>query len=267
MLENMDANRISKACLSTWITNKNEIDDYSSKAFWPNSSGMPLKHVIEACHKYPDRFIPFFAPDPRLPGALKKLESAICNHGVRGFGELKVRMVLDDPRLLEILHFCGEAGLPAIIHMDIPIPPGKLDKNPGYWYCCGWENLERLLELCPKTIICGHAPGFWREISGDADTDPMQYPSGPVMADGRLWNLMDSRPNLYCDLSANSGYTAISRDRALGIKFLSKYADRCLFGRDDFDSRLSDYLAGLGLPQEILSKIMGTNALRILKLN
>jgi len=60
----------------------------------------------------------------------------------------------------------------------------------------------------PQTIFIGHAPGFWREISGDADSDPKAYPAGPVREGGRLYPLFESCANLYADLSAGSALGA-----------------------------------------------------------
>ena len=44
--------------------------------------------------------------------------------------------------------------------------------------------------------------------------------------------LFSKYPNLYGDLSANSGGQAIMRDSEFGLKFLEKYSDRLFFATD-----------------------------------
>ena len=70
--------------------------------------------------------------------------------------------------------------------------------------------------------------------------------------------------NLYADLSAGSGLTAISRDEEFGRQFLIEFQDCLLFGRDYFDTRLMDYLQRLNLPKETFDKITYQNAQKLL---
>jgi hypothetical protein len=224
---------------------------------------MPLRHVVEAAYVYPERFVPFYAPDPRAPGALERLEKAVRLYGVRGCGELKVRVMLNNLQALEMFHFCGEAGLPVIFHMDLPCPADWLGGSPGYWYCAGWDELAKALESCPQTVFLGHAPGFWRGISGDADAEEVMYPKGPVTPGGRVVDYLERYPNLYCDLSAGSGLGALSRDPEFGASFLKRWWDRCLFARDSFGGELHEFIRGCKLPQKAYRAIMGGNAERL----
>jgi predicted TIM-barrel fold metal-dependent hydrolase len=267
IVANMDESGIDVTWLLTWEAPPHEIDQAGyARVFWPGRQMMPFEDVIEAVYRYPARLVPFYAPDPRQPHAIRLLESAVSRVGVRGFGEMKVRMLMDDPRALEVFHFCGERGLPVIFHMDVPLPRHDPTRDPGYWYCCDWENLARALEQCRKTVFLGHGPGFWREISADADSSPDPYPQGAVKPGGRLMKFLDSHPNLGCDLSASSGLRALSRDLAVGRKFLEKYQERCLFGRDSFDHRLQEFIRECRLSPVVYRKIMGENALRIVPL-
>jgi predicted TIM-barrel fold metal-dependent hydrolase len=263
LVANMDAHGIDVMWLLTWEAPAHEIDPNNYDVFWPNRCGMPLEDVLEAVRQYPRRFVPFYAPDPRQPGALSRLRAAVKQYGVRGCGEMKCRIMLDDPHALEMWHFCGENRLPVIIHMDVPLPRRRLGRDPGYWYCCDWENLARALERCPRTTFIGHAPGFWREISGNADSSAAAYPEGPVTPGGRLWQYLDRYPDLYCDLSANSALRALGRDRECARRFLLRYQDRCLFGRDYFDDALWKFLRSLRLPDAVQKKIVRGNALRL----
>jgi len=266
LVRNMDTFGIDVTWALTWEAPPHEISPSAAGTLWPGRDCLPIAHVLEAVEKHPTRFVPFYAPDPRQPRALKRLQGAVQHCGVRGMGELKCQVMLDNPYLLEMLHYCGEEGLPVIFHMDVPLPRHDASADPGYWYCCDWDNLARALELCPKTTMIGHGPAFWREISGDADAAPSHYPKGDVLAGGRLWKYMDTYANLHCDLSAGSALNALSRNPAIGREFLMEYADRCLFARDSDDDRMQRFVTGCNLPEESQQSIMGGNALRLVPL-
>ncbi|MCY3023749.1 MAG: amidohydrolase family protein [Planctomycetota bacterium] len=266
VVANMDEHGISVMWLLTWEVPPDEVDEGSKAVLWPGQSELPFRDVAEAVARYPKRFVPFYAPDPRQRGALTRLRSAVKCFGVRGCGELKCRVMLDEPGALELFHYCGEAKLPVIFHMDVPLPRRTLGRDPGYWYCCDWENLARALELCRRTVFVGHAPGFWREISGDADASEAPYPEGPVTPGGRLWKYLDRYPNLYCDLSAGSALRALRRNPAIARRFLNTYHTRCLFGRDYFDDALYKFLKSCSLRPRSWDCITRANALRLVPL-
>ena len=126
--------------------------------------------------------------------------------------------------------------------------------------------LERALQASPDTIFIGHAPGFWRYISGDAEEDPDMYPKGPIQPGGELIRLFDDYPNLYADLSAGSGLGALIRNVDQGRQFLVKYSDRLLFGRDAPGNVLQDHLKKLNLPVDVWDNITKVNANRLINL-
>ena len=101
--------------------------------------------------------------------------------------------------------------------------------NPDYRY---WR---KTLQAYPHLKLVGHSQPFWIEISADAPVDTEGRNgrgSGPVVTGGRVVSLMRKYPNLYADLSAGSGYCAITRDEAFGLAFISEFQDRLLFGTD-----------------------------------
>jgi predicted TIM-barrel fold metal-dependent hydrolase len=122
------------------------------------------------------------------------------------------------------------------------------------------DNLERALKLCPETIFIGHAPGFWRSISGDAEANPESYAAGPVTPGGKVPRLLETYPNLYADLSAGSGLRALRRDPAHGREFVLRFADRLLFARDYYGGELHAFLQTLELPKDVLEKVYFRNA-------
>jgi predicted TIM-barrel fold metal-dependent hydrolase len=156
----------------------------------------------------------------------------------------------------------GSLKMPVVLHLDVPYLLSEEGERTFQrtWYGGTIENLERALKECPETNFIGHAPGFWREISGDAETDGQAYPSGPVIDNGKLHGLFDRNPNLYADLSAGSGMTALRRDPQHAVTFLNRFSDRLLFGRDYYKQDLHTFLQTLDLSQEVLNKIYFQNA-------
>lgn len=48
-----------------------------------------------------------------------------------------------------------------------------------------------------------------------------------------MWRLLRQYPNLYVDISANSGLNALTRDPEVGIRFLDEFQDKLLFATDN----------------------------------
>jgi predicted TIM-barrel fold metal-dependent hydrolase len=176
-------------------------------------------------------------------------------------------MPFDDPRCIELFRKAGELKCPVVLHLDWPWLPnaeGKREYQP-LWYGGTVENLARALEACPETNFIGHAPGFWRDISGDAATDPAAYPRGPVTPGGRVIAMLEKYPNLYADLSAGSGRYALERDPEHAKKFLVQFQDKLLFGRDYYEQDLHKFLSTLKLDEAVAGKIYAGNAMRLVK--
>ncbi|MGB2823467.1 MAG: hypothetical protein WBF17_20975, partial [Phycisphaerae bacterium] len=53
------------------------------------------------------------------------------------------------------------------------------------------------------------------------------------------------------------------RDPKHAVEFLSRFADRLLFGRDLLGGGLLDFLQSLDLPPNVLEKVLLGNALRL----
>jgi len=102
----------------------------------------------------------------------------------------------------------------------------------------GMPRLEKVLGMFPRLRFLGHSQKFWAEISGDCTADIRNgYPKGKVVPGGRVVELMRKYPNLNCDLSAGSGFNAISRDPDFGYAFLEEFQDRIFYGTDICDPR------------------------------
>jgi predicted TIM-barrel fold metal-dependent hydrolase len=265
-IANMDRYNIDKTLILSWEAPVDEYDPASTNCFPSIGNRPPIS--FERCVSYieraPERFIPGYAPDPRDPFSIDKLRSAVSIYGVRAYGELKLRMMYDNPDAIRMFRVCGELGLPVTIHIDYEFERGSGYPRPNYWYGGGIEAFGRALLLCPETIFLGHAPGFWAHISGDDQFDKTAYPKGPVLPGGRLVELMLKHPNLYCDISAGSGHNALNRDRDFTKTFLTDFQDRVLYGRDYFDNIHQELLNSLDLASEILDKIYYRNALKLI---
>ncbi|MCG3148640.1 MAG: hypothetical protein PCFJNLEI_02085 [Verrucomicrobiae bacterium] len=272
LIADMDAHRIAYAWLLTWEILPAEDNPAYQRSLNPEHKradgthpGIPLSDLIKARDRYPKRFVLGCCPHPAHPSAPLELEQAYRIHGARVCGEWKFRMLFDDPRSLQLFHKAGELKMPVVLHLDVPYrrnETGAITYDPA-WYGGTVENLERALQACPATIFIGHAPGFWREISGDAGSDPAPYPAGKITTGGRLFRLFDTYRNLYADLSAGSGRTALKRDPKHAVEFLTRYHDRLLFGRDCFGQETHDFLKTLKLPKRVRENIYYRNAERL----
>lgn len=217
---------------------------------------MTNRRTHNAWKEFPGRFIPFCSVDPLSRDPEKQMRRW-AELGFRGLGEQKIRLRIDNPDSVALYVLAGELGWPVLFHIDIWRP------DAPFWYNHDAEALEGVLKQCSKTTFVGHGPGFWREISRDADSAPLGYPKGKVTPRGRLIRLLDKYPNLCCDLSARSGLNAISRDPKFGLRFLKKYYKRILYGTDMFTTEHIDYLRILDLPKKVFQAITRDNALRL----
>ncbi len=273
LVADLDAHGIDYAWLLTW--NLGPAEQSPDHAAYLNPAltlpdgthpGIPLAELLAVRALFPRRFVVGFCPHPLWPNAPALLESACRMHDLRVCGEWKFRVPFDDPRSLAIFHMAGKLKLPVVLHLDVPWLPhpatGEHTFQPS-WYGGSIDRLERALQECPATTFVGHAPGFWREISGDADRAADPYPSGSVTPGGRLQRLLDTYPNLVADLSAGSGRNALARDPRHAVQFLTRYADRLLFGRDYYGQELHTFLQTLPLPAEVVEKIYWKNAERL----
>lgn len=268
-IENMDKNQIDVTWLLTWIAPE---DEYAGSyggvlTTMLNNGPVPFERALHYKEKYPEKFVLGYCPDPRDPQAIAKLKAAVGIYGVKICGELKLRMMYDNPDAIRFFQACGEMGLPVTVHLDYEFDRPENHPWPNFWYGGGIEAFGRAVAKCPETIFMGHAPGFWAHISGDDQFDKVAYPEGPVAPGGELQKLLDRYNNLYCDISAGSGCNALSRDPEHAVKFINKYQDRIVYARDYFDDRHKVFLDSIELTQEVRDKIFYKNALKLVPLD
>ena len=245
------------------------------------NQGMSVYDQVVDAVRYPDRIIPFGNVDPRWGKNRPETDFGpllewFIEHGCRGLGEVTANLPFDDSRVVNAFRQAGEHGLLVTIE-STGFNPGHygLQDDPGS------PRLERLLRACPDTTIIGHGPGFWAEMSAAVTVDEKcgdlyegGYPKGPIEQEGSVPRLLRQYPNLYADLSAGSGWNAITRDREYGIRFLDEFQDKLVFGTDVCFSNLEwrmpqlNYLKQLlaegKLGQQAFDKIASGNILRLL---
>lgn len=177
--------------------------------------------ALRARDLYPDRLIAFCAVDPRMSRCVEQIDAFVKHYGCKGFGEHINSLAFDDPRNIAIYAKCDELGLPLVF-----------DMNRDYCYDDPrLTRLERCLREFPNVKFVGHGPAFWAAISGDNDGRG-GYPSGPVVPGGAVDRLLAEYDNLYADISAHSGYNAMTRDPDFTLKFVGRHWRKLLFGSD-----------------------------------
>jgi hypothetical protein len=121
-----------------------------------------------------------------------------------------------------------KSGLPLTFHVG-PQKGGCY----GFIDEAGLPRLERVLRAFPDLVFLAHSQPFWAEIGTNVieDGKRVPYPTGPV-SPGRVVELFGKYSNLHGDLSAGSGYNAMSRDPEFGIQFMEEFSDRLHFGTD-----------------------------------
>jgi predicted TIM-barrel fold metal-dependent hydrolase len=264
LIENMDKWGVEKAVVLPLDATP------EGSTFW-----FTTEQVIDIYRKYPERIIPFCKLDPRqinnspvtdFTWILKEYKDLGC----KGVGEITANLYIDDPMVVNLFRQCGDMEMPVLFHLvdRIGAPYGLVDD-------IYLPRLEKVLKELPQTIFIGHAMSFWAEISSDVDEKTRGgYPKGPIKSPGRLQELLKKYDNLYGDLSAGSGFNAITRDPEYGYKFLEEFQDKLLFGTDfchhNQEVPIVDYIKNAlkegKISEMAYKKITRLNAERILKL-
>jgi uncharacterized protein len=234
-----------------------------------------IGEVLYICEQYPDRFIPFCDIDPRRAdlSTQEDFDAMLEQHrdlGCRGFGEFTARVPFDDPRVLMLLSACARVEFPVTFHTVTPEVRGYgvLD-DPGF------PRFEQALRRLPELKFFGHSAAFWSEISGELEPGAKNgYPKGPVKPGGALVRLLRTYPNLNGDLSAGSGFNALTRDPGFAYEFIDEFQDRLMLGLDHtdvtHDFQHIEWLSAARdeghITSEILEKILWGNANRLIGL-
>lgn len=244
----------------------------------PECSHVPQSNqeILEICGRFPGRFIPFCNVDPRAVGnspsaPLDRLIGWYKERGYKGCGEVTANLPFNDPLVFNLLKHLETAALPVLFHLA-----PEIGRFYGLFDQAGLPFLEQALSAFPNLKFFGHSQVFWAEIARlRKPGDRYGYPGYPVEAEGAVPYLMRQYPNLYGDLSANSGYNALKRDPDYAVAFLTEFQDRLFFGTDicapDTPTPLAGFLITLReqgrITAAIFRKIARENAVRVLELD
>jgi uncharacterized protein len=188
-----------------------------------DNSAEPIKTLQS---EYPGRVLGWFAStDVSKPEAEELLNSAV-KKGAIGFGELKFHVEAAGPELRRMYALAADLDVPVLIHFQ-EVPHTSTEGV----FSTGFKNFEAILKAYPKTRFIGHADAFWANVSADYAND-VAYPTGKIKRGGVTDKLLGDYPNLYGDLSANSGNNALSRDPEFTEGFLQRHREKLIFGSD-----------------------------------
>jgi predicted TIM-barrel fold metal-dependent hydrolase len=174
----------------------------------------------------PGRFTWFNSYDVTKPDAEQVLTQAVKD-GAQGFGELKFHVAADGPELRRLYALAADLKVPLLIHFQ------EVDHFPdeGTWSTGYAKTFASILKAYPKTTFIGHADAFWANVSADYQNQAA-YPTGPIVRGGVTDKWLGDFPNLFGDMSANSGNNAMSRDPEFTADFLKRHQDKLIFGSD-----------------------------------
>ena len=204
----------------------------------------------------PGRFTWFSSYDVTRPEAEQTLSEAVKN-GAQGFGEMKFHVAADGPELRRMYALAAELRVPILIHFqEVDHVP-----NEGTWSTGYAKTFESVLKAFPKTTFIGHADAFWANVSEDYHNEAV-YPTGKIRRGGVTDRWLGDYANLFGDMSAVSGNTAMSRDPAFTADFVARHQDKLLFGSDcscrdghgaGYDNPAAPRMAGKCVARETLS--------------
>ena len=264
--------KLNLASGKNMIPHLEELDIEKGVLMSSGEGGLPFgtnKANKKICDWFPNRYAWMCNISPKGKEPVYDRLARFKAQGAIGIGELTYNHKLTDPFLQEVFAAAEKLDLPITIHMS---------PEEGYSYGVvddpGLPLLEEVLAKYPRLKILGHSQTFWIEMSSDAPKDKEgrnSWGDGPIVPGGRVPELFAKYPNLYGDLSANSGSRAIMRDPEFGLTFLETYADRLFFATDMVNTDmvfplgawLDEQLAAGKLSKDAYEKICRTNAQRI----
>ncbi|MEA3207045.1 MAG: hypothetical protein QOE70_102 [Chthoniobacter sp.] len=140
--------------------------------------------------------------------------------GAKVIGEQKFAVECDSPESEALYRLAEEYHVPVLLHFQ------------DGTYNLGLERFDRVLAKFPRVNFIGHAQAFWSHIDANPENQAATYPKGPVTPGGFTDRLLRDYPNLFADLSANSGLNALTRDEERTPSFLDRHQEKLMFGSD-----------------------------------
>ncbi len=213
--------------------------------------------------KYPHKFFHFTAVDLTAfdfeNESLYNFLSKEKEMGARGVGEIVSNIYFDDEKINVLFSACQKLSLPVLFHLTY-----NLGKGYGIVDSPSLPRLDSMLSKYPDLKFIGHSESFWNEFYKSwEDTDRISF-------------LMRKHKNLYCDLSADSGTCAMTKDINHTISFMEEFSDRILYGCDittptnTHQYIMAEFFDGLyesgKISETVYRKIARENAIKLFKI-
>ncbi len=218
--------------------------------------------VMEVSRRMPKEYSFFANEVPYLSDARAELERTL-KAGGKGIGEQKFMVDADSRAVAMVAEVAQEFGVPVLLHFQF----GR--------YNTSYEKFPRILEKFPKVNFIGHAQTFWANIDAKA-AQPVLYPKGPVTPGGLTDKYLADYANFFADMSAGSGLNALLRDEEHARSFITRHADKLMFGSDCNDavgegekcsgSQMLTAIRRLSPSKEVERKLLFGNAQRLMNL-
>ena len=218
--------------------------------------------VVSLAHLHPKEYRYFANELPDIPETRAVLERFL-RMGAIGIGEQKFPVSADSSAIDLVASIAAEHRVPVLLHFEA----GK--------YNLDFDRFHRVLERHKDVRFIGHAQTWWANIDAGYDNkDP--YPKGPVKPGGITDRLLSDYPNMYGDMSANSGLNSMLRDEDRAREFLRRHQDKLMFGSDCPDNdangpkclgaKIIAAIRRLAPDRKIERKILYENASRLLNI-
>jgi len=209
---------------------------------WNVDVTMPTEYVLDASRRHPDKIVPFCAAEVREQ-CFEERVMRYVDMGCRGFGEHTSKLPIDHRQNLELFELCGRLEIPLLLHLAF----GR-SETYGVMDSPELEGLEGIVKEYADVDFILHGPGWWSCMSSVVPPDE-PYPKGPIAEPGRTPYLLENYDNVYGDISAGSGYNALSRDPEFAKGFAKKFSRKLIYGTD-----LNDFFS----PQEVHINLLGS---------
>lgn len=223
----------------------------------------PNEASYQYAQKYPKEFLFAANEVPDAPDAIKEIEKYL-KLGAVMIAELKFNVECDAPEMKKIYELAQEYNVPVLMHWQYNM------------YNRSFERFHKVLKKFPRVNFIGHAQTWWANIDKDHKNQNILYPKGKITPGGYTDKLLSDYPNMYGDLSAGSGLSALTRDENFTKDFLKKHQDKLLYGSDCADAEgKGDACQGaqtiqavkkLSATKEIERKLLFENANKLLRL-
>lgn len=218
--------------------------------------------VVALAKQFPGEFV-YFANEVSDQADAVQVIRKYLKAGAIGIGEQKFKVESDSRHIQRIAELAAEFRVPVLMHFE----HGN--------YNLEFHRFHRILDKYPGVNFIGHAQTWWANIDAKAEQSVM-YPKTRVTPGGLTDRYLSDYPNMYADLSANSGLNSMLRDEDHAREFLSRHRRKILFGSDCPDrdgegekctgSRCIAAVRRLAPDANIARMILHDNATRLLRL-